>query len=47
VIAERHGTTVDAAFEMIRRHARDQQLGITIVAERIVNHGLDPTGDQA
>lgn len=41
VIAERHGTSVDAAFEMIRRHARDHQLGITLLAERIVNGGFD------
>jgi hypothetical protein len=43
VIAERHGTSVDTAFEMIRRHARNHQLGITIVADRIVNDGFDLT----
>jgi transcriptional regulator with GAF, ATPase, and Fis domain len=45
VIAERHGTSIDDAFEMIRRYARHHQLGITVVADQIVNHGLDlPVG---
>jgi hypothetical protein len=41
IIAERHETSVDAAFDAIRKYARRHQLGLTAVAERIVTHHLD------
>jgi GAF domain-containing protein len=43
VLAERNGLTMDAAFEALRRHARDHNLKITAVAHDVVNARLDPT----
>lgn len=41
IIAERHGTSMDVAFETIRSYARRHQLGISLVAEQIVARRLD------
>ena len=40
IIATAHGTTVDTAFELIRRHARNHNARIQTVAEAIVHAGL-------
>ena len=44
ILAERDGSTVDEAFERLRRHARRNQLGITAVAEMVVHGTLDVPG---
>jgi GAF domain-containing protein len=41
ILAERTGVGVDEAFESLRNYARRHQLGITIVAERVVRRELD------
>jgi GAF domain-containing protein len=43
VLAARNGLTMDAAFDALRRHARDHNLKLTSVAHDVVNAGLDPT----
>jgi GAF domain-containing protein len=43
VLAERNGLTMDAAFDALRRHARDHNLKLTAVALDVVNAGLDPS----
>ena len=40
IVASSRGTTVDAAFEVIRRHARNHNTSIAAVADAIVNVGL-------
>ena len=44
ILAERDGSTVDDAFERLRRYARRNQLGITAVAEMVVHGSLDIPG---
>src|SRR4051812_36286910 len=44
VLAERKGLTMDDAFDALRRHARDNNLKLTDVAQAVVQNGLDPTG---
>jgi GAF domain-containing protein len=43
VLAERNSLTMDAAFDALRRHARDHNLKLTDVATAVVTQGLDPT----
>lgn len=40
VIAERSSVSVDEAFELLRGYARSHQLGLTVVADRVVRHRL-------
>lgn len=44
ILAERNNLTMDAAFEALRRHARDNNLKLTEVATAVVTAGLNPTG---
>jgi GAF domain-containing protein len=41
VLAERTGISMDAAFNALRRHARDHNLKLTAVANDVVNARLD------
>jgi hypothetical protein len=41
VLAERAGISVDDAFDLLRGYARGNQLGLTEVAERVVERVLD------
>ena len=43
VLAERNGLSMAAAFEALRRYARDHNLRLTAVANLVVNDRLDPT----
>jgi GAF domain-containing protein len=43
VLAERNDMTMDAAFDALRRHARNHNLKLTDVATSVVTSGLDPT----
>jgi ANTAR domain len=43
VLAERNGLSLDAAFDALRRHARDHNLKLTAVANEVVHARLDPT----
>jgi GAF domain-containing protein len=43
VLAERNGLSLDAAFDALRRHARDHNLKLTAVANDVVHARLDPT----
>jgi AmiR/NasT family two-component response regulator len=43
VLAERTGLSMDAAFNALRRHARDHNLKLTAVAKDVVNARLDVT----
>lgn len=43
-LVARAGTTADAAFQLIRDHARHHQLTVREVARRVVEDGLDVTG---
>jgi GAF domain-containing protein len=43
VLAERNDLSMDAAFDALRRHARDHNLKLTAVANDVVNARLDPT----
>ena len=43
ILAERNDLTMDAAFEALRRHARDHNLKLTDVARAVVTAGLDLT----
>jgi GAF domain-containing protein len=45
VLAERNGLSMEAAFDALRRHARDRNLKLTAVANDVVNARLDPTQD--
>ena len=45
VIAERRQISADAAFDVIRRHARRHNLRLTDVARRTVEGALDPSAD--
>ena len=40
IIAEHHGITVDAAFTVMRKHARDHNTGLRAVAQSVVEDGL-------
>ncbi|GCD88564.1 ANTAR domain-containing response regulator [Nocardioides sp. LS1] len=40
ITAHAHSTSIDEAFALIRRHARDHNASIQVVAEAIVNAGL-------
>lgn len=40
ITAHAHGTGVDTAFALIRRHARDHNASVRVVAEAIVHAGL-------
>ena len=40
IIAKTHGTSVEVAFQRIRRHARNHNTSIRTVAQAIVNAGL-------
>jgi len=42
VLAERGQLTMEAAFEALRKYARDHNLKLTDVAHRVVTAGLDP-----
>ena len=42
VLAERDDLTMEAAFDALRRHARDHNLKLTDVATAVVTEGLDP-----
>jgi GAF domain-containing protein len=42
VLAERDGLTMEAAFDALRRYARDHNLKLTEVATSVVKDGLDP-----
>jgi GAF domain-containing protein len=42
VLAERNDLTMEAAFDALRRHARDHNLKLTDVATAVVTEGLDP-----
>ena len=42
VLAEAYGTDVDAAFELIRRHARNHNVKVRDVATAVVRLGLRP-----
>jgi GAF domain-containing protein len=44
VLAERNGLSMEAAFDALRRHARDHNLKLTTVAIDVVHAGLDPAG---
>ncbi|MDQ1685979.1 MAG: hypothetical protein QOC82_2716 [Frankiaceae bacterium] len=43
VLAERGQLTMEAAFDGLRRYARNRNLKLTDVARRVVTEGLDPT----
>jgi GAF domain-containing protein len=43
ILVERNSLTMDAAFDVLRRHARDHNLKLTDVAHAVVTSGLDPT----
>jgi len=43
VLAERNGLSMEAAFDALRRHARDHNVKLTAVANDVVNARLDPT----
>jgi GAF domain-containing protein len=43
VLAERNHLSMEAAFDALRRHARDHNLKLTDVAQSVVTAGLDPT----
>ena len=43
ILAERNNLTMDAAFETLRRYARDHNLKLTDVATSVATAGLDPT----
>jgi GAF domain-containing protein len=47
VLAQRHDIDMDAAFTMLRNHARRHQLRLTVVAERVVNRTLELAGDSS
>jgi PAS domain S-box-containing protein len=40
ITAQRHGTTIDQAYQLIRTHARNNNAGLRTVAEAIVEVGL-------
>jgi GAF domain-containing protein len=44
VLAERGQLTMEAAFEVLRRYARNHNQKLTDVAHLVVTAGLDPTG---
>jgi GAF domain-containing protein len=46
VLAERNNLTMEAAFDALRRHARDNNLKLTDVATAVVRGGLDPTAER-
>ena len=41
VLAERAGISIDDAFELLRGHARRNQLGLTLVADEVVRGNLE------
>ena len=41
VLAERAGISIDDAFELLRGHARRNQLGLTLVADKVVRGTLE------
>ena len=43
VLAERGQLSMEAAFEALRRYARNHNMKLTDVAHRVVSEGLDPT----
>ena len=43
VLAEREDMTMDAAFDVLRRYARNHNLKLTDVATSVVTSSLDPT----
>lgn len=43
VVSESTGTGMDVAFAMLRTHARDHNLSLRSVAERVVARSLDPS----
>jgi GAF domain-containing protein len=47
VIAYRHNVEVSEAFDLIRRYARDNRLGLSEVADQIVRRKLDLGNDRA
>jgi AmiR/NasT family two-component response regulator len=40
ITAQRHGVTIDRAFQLIRTHARSNNVSLRTVAEAIVDVGL-------
>ena len=44
VLAERNGVGVDAAFDALRRHARNHNLKLTDVALAVVRGEIAPRG---
>ena len=42
ILAAEHHVTVDAAFEILRRHARSHSVSLHAVADAVVNRGLRP-----
>lgn len=44
VLAERHGVSIDAAFDALRRHARDHNHKLTEVALAVVQDDIDLVG---
>jgi AmiR/NasT family two-component response regulator len=40
ITAERHGVTIDKAYELIRAHARNNNASLRTVAEAIIQVGL-------
>ena len=44
ILAERDNLTMEAAFDALRRHARDHNLKLTDVAMAVVNSGLNLSG---
>ena len=47
VVAQTLGISIDKAFDVIRRHARDHRLGLSATAERIVARSLTPNAGDA
>ena len=45
VLAERNNLTMDAAFDALRRYARNHNLKLSDVATSVVTGSLDPIGD--
>jgi GAF domain-containing protein len=46
VLAQQYGLEMDAAFALLRNHARRSSSGMSHVAKQIVSHGLDIGGDR-
>ena len=42
MLAERHGISVEEAFQMLRKHARDHNASLQEVATAVVTLGLSP-----